>query len=136
MFRATRSVLAVAKHADNKAFQSLRTKVSTGVTGLDVHSAPFPALIHTYTSTLALLQSIPASAVYRQSVEAITRERLEAVKSVGEEGTEEQIEQLEQRLQMGQVEELIIQAQEELKLAGKIIEWKAYVPFFSFPSLV
>ncbi|BGP12391.1 hypothetical protein JCM10213_002004 [Rhodosporidiobolus nylandii] len=126
MFAATRRVLAAAPASLNKAAPSLRTKLSTGITGIAVEQQPFPSLIHTYNSTLALLQQIPTSAVYRQSVEAITRERLAVVNQLGGEGSEEQVEAVENKIGAGLVEELIIQAEEELKLAGKMIEWKAW----------
>ncbi|GAA5988558.1 hypothetical protein JCM11641_004603 [Rhodosporidiobolus odoratus] len=113
MLRATRTLLQ-------------RTKLSTGITGINVHPEPLPTLLHTYSSTLSLLQQIPASAVYRQSVESITRERLAAVNQLGGEGTEEQIEAVEGKIGGGLIEELITQAQEELKLTGKMIEWKAW----------
>jgi len=68
---------------------------------------------------------MPASAVYRQSVESITKERLEAVTSFGGQGSEAEIEQVEQRIGAGSIEEVIEQAQGELQLAGKMVEWKA-----------
>ncbi|GAA6038586.1 hypothetical protein JCM8097_009433 [Rhodosporidiobolus ruineniae] len=125
MFRATRRLLAAVPSV-NKDASSHRTKLSTGITGIPVHPEPLPALLHTYNSTLALLQQIPASAVYRQSVEAITRERLAAVNQLGSDGSEDSIEAVENKIGHGIVEELIQQAQEELKLAGKVIEWKAW----------
>ena len=53
----------------------------TGLTGLHAHPAPRPALINLYESTLERLQKIPATSVYRQSVEAVTKHRLELVKA-------------------------------------------------------
>ncbi|GAA5858786.1 hypothetical protein JCM8547_004987 [Rhodosporidiobolus lusitaniae] len=133
MFRATRRVFAAAASV-NKDAASLRTKLSTGITGIPVHPDPLAALLHTYNSTLALVQQIPSSAVYRQSVEAITRERLDAVNSLGGEGNEEQIEAVENKIGGGIVEQLIIQANDELKLAGKVIEWKAWEELEEVPA--
>lgn len=125
MFRATRRLLAAAPSAVKEA-ASLRTKLSTGITGIAVHPEPLSALANSYQSTLKVLEAIPASAVYRQSAEAITRERLDVVKRVGADKADEaSIEQVEQAIGAGIVEELIMQANDELKLAGKMIEFKA-----------
>lgn len=127
MFRATRrllqSVPAAAQAAESSS--SLRTKVSTGIAGYPVHPEPLRALTETYQGTLTLLQQIPASAVYRQSAESITKERLDAIKAIGGQGTEQEIEAVEARIGAGLIEEVLEQAQGELQLAGKMIEWKA-----------
>ncbi|GAA6002710.1 hypothetical protein JCM10207_007638 [Rhodosporidiobolus poonsookiae] len=134
MFRATAQRLAGAVGSINKAAPSIRSKLSTGITGLAVHPEPLPALLHTYNSTLALVQQMPASAVYRQSVESITRERLDAVNSLGGEGSEQEIEAVESKIGHGIVEELLLQAEEELKLAGKMIEWKSWEELEEVPA--
>lgn len=53
----------------------------TGLTGLNTHPSPRPTLIYLYTSTLQKLQAFPESSAYRQSVEALTRHRLQIVES-------------------------------------------------------
>ncbi|KAJ5915904.1 ETC complex I subunit [Penicillium verhagenii] len=53
----------------------------TGLTGLFTHPSPRPTLIFLYTNTLQKLQSFPESSAYRQSVEALTRHRLQIVES-------------------------------------------------------
>ncbi|KAJ5569718.1 ETC complex I subunit [Penicillium hispanicum] len=53
----------------------------TGLTGLITHPSPRPTLIYLYTTTLQKLQSFPESSAYRQSVEALTRHRLQIVES-------------------------------------------------------
>ncbi|GAA5995174.1 hypothetical protein JCM5350_001859 [Sporobolomyces pararoseus] len=128
MFRATRRLLAAAPSANQAATPSasLRTKVSTGIAGYSVHPEPLRALTETYQGTLTLLQQIPASAVYRQSAESITKERLEVIKSIGGQGTEQEIEAIEAKIGAGLIEEVIEQAEGELQLAGKMIEWKAW----------
>lgn len=102
-----------------------RTKTSLPIVGLAVHQAPLPSLLHTYQSTLSLLQQIPASAVYRQSVEAITKERADVVRSLGGKGSEDEIEAVEHKIGAGYIEEVLVQAEEEFALAGKMLEWKA-----------
>lgn len=123
------SALRQAAHQATVAASSHipRTKTSLPIVGLAVHQAPFPSLLHTYQSTLTLLQQIPASAVYRQSVEAITKERADVVRSLGGKGSEDEIEAVEHKIGAGYIEEVLVQAEEEFALAGKMLEWKAYV---------
>jgi NADH dehydrogenase (ubiquinone) 1 alpha subcomplex subunit 5 len=53
----------------------------TGLTGLFTHPSPRPTLIYLYSTTLQKLQAFPESSAYRQSVEALTRHRLQIVES-------------------------------------------------------
>ncbi|KAM0793484.1 hypothetical protein ACM66B_000925 [Microbotryomycetes sp. NB124-2] len=125
----------VLRQATSAASQyAARQKQSLPLTGLQVHSDPIPALTGLYKSTLQLLQQAPASAVYRQSVESITRERLSAVEQLAGQGTEQDIEAIEQRIGAGYIEEVIKQADDELKLAAKLIEVKAWEDLESPPE--
>lgn len=128
MFRATRTLLAAATKPAVKAAPVPRTKVVTGIAGLDVHPRPLPALAQAYTSTLKVLEKIPAAAVYRQSAEAITKERLAVVqRRDADQATEADIEAVEREIDAGLVEELLLQAQDELTLASKMLEYKPSV---------
>ncbi|ATY60763.1 NADH-ubiquinone oxidoreductase kDa subunit [Cordyceps militaris] len=51
----------------------------TGLTGLWTHATPRSTLLFLYRSTLDKLQSLPATSLYRQSVEATTKHRLALV---------------------------------------------------------
>lgn len=95
-------------------------KASTGITGLAVHPDPLPALLSTYRSTLAILSQMPQEAVYRQATEAIINHRIKVV-----EASKGDIEHVEKELDAGIVEQLIQQATDEERLAGKMREWKA-----------
>lgn len=53
----------------------------TGLTGLFTHPSPRPTLIYLYSTTLQKLQAFPESSAYRQSVEALTRHRLQVIES-------------------------------------------------------
>ena len=53
----------------------------TGIVGLVTHPFPRPTLIYLYTTTLEKLKAVPETSVYRQSAEALTRQRLEIVES-------------------------------------------------------
>ena len=114
MFRLTRPLL---QHA---------LKASTGLTGIKVHPNPLPTLIETYQTTLARVSEIPESSIYRQSVEALTQRKLKIVQDA-----KGDVAAAEEALDDGQIEEAIDIAQDELSLVGKMIEWKAYVPFIA-----
>ncbi|KAG2208586.1 hypothetical protein INT46_004921 [Mucor plumbeus] len=102
-------------------FQAV-TKVSTRIAGIPVHQNPRPHLIQTYNTTLEALTRIPSTAIYRQATESLTQQRLSIVEST------ENIEEIESKINVGQIEEVIIQAEEELKMVAKIEEWKAWEP--------
>lgn len=126
MFRATRTLLQATQASHAAAAAPLRrTKISTGIVGLSVHPSPFSALRSTYTSTLSILGGMPPAAVYRQAAEGITRERLSAVDQLEGNADETAIAALEARIGQGQIEEVIQIAEDELSLAGKMLEWKA-----------
>ncbi|KAG0197410.1 hypothetical protein BGX28_009104 [Mortierella sp. GBA30] len=96
------------------------TKKTTGIYGLPVHPDPRPQLITLYNDTLKTLEKFPEHAVYRQATAALTNHRLNVVK-----GTED-IAKIEETIDAGQIEEVVVQAVEELKLAGKMLEWKPW----------
>lgn len=119
LYRALRQATSAASQ------YAPRQKTALPLTGIQVHQDPIPALVGLYKSTLSVLQQVPASAVYRQSVESITRDRLHVVEQFAGQGTEQDIEAIEQRIDAGYIEEVIKQADDELQLAGKMLEWKA-----------
>ena len=63
------------------AAKYLEAGTPTGLTGLITHPCPRPALLYTYRTTLDRLAQIPANSVYRQSVEALTKQRMSVVES-------------------------------------------------------
>ncbi|KAJ2455365.1 hypothetical protein EV183_000901 [Coemansia sp. RSA 2336] len=96
---------------------------TTGIVGLSVNPQARTQLIGLYKQTLDELKAkIPEKAVYRQSVEAITAYRLKIV--------EENEDPLlaEKLINAGQMEELVEQAQDEIRLISKMAEWKAWEP--------
>ena len=108
MFRLTRPL-----------FQQI-FKTTTGIKGIPVHPNPLPALSKTYQDTLSLASSIPATSVYRQSVEALTQNKLKIVQDANGD-----IAAVEKQLDEGQIEEALEVAKDELKLVSNMIEWKA-----------
>ncbi|KIJ21714.1 hypothetical protein PAXINDRAFT_105117 [Paxillus involutus ATCC 200175] len=103
-------------------------KKTTGITGLAVHPNPLPALTQTYRSTLSVLSSIPSTSVYRQSVEALTKHKLNIVQSANGD-----IAAVEKQLDEGQIEESLDIAEDELKLAQNMLGWKAWEPLEEKP---
>lgn len=89
-----------------------RVKETTGIVGLDVVPNAREVLISLYTKTLKEIKSVPEDEGYRKAVESFTSHRLKVCQE------EEDWEQIEKRLGCGQVEELIEEAQDELKLMG------------------
>ncbi|CAK9784632.1 hypothetical protein CC85DRAFT_270056 [Cutaneotrichosporon oleaginosum] len=110
MLRATRPLFYAA--------QAL--KETTNITGLAVHPRPLPALKSLYTETLTGLAALPASSVYRQATEALTKHRMAIVERAGED-----VAAVEREL--GTMVEVAIQEAEcEKKLVGSMGEWKAW----------
>ena len=94
-----------------------KVKQTTGIVGLEVVPNAREVLINLYNKTLKEIQAVPEDEGYRKAVESFTRHRLQVCQE------EEDWEVIEKRLQCGQVEELIEEAQDELKLISKMIEW-------------
>lgn len=121
--------------------QFLRKKLSTDLAGIELHPNPLPALEAKYTRTLEVLKALPESAVYRQSAEAATQSRLDIVRSAMSEKSqtdpslnEHAIGIVTSKIDSGVAEELLIQAEDELTLAAKMIDWKPYVDIAGYAN--
>ncbi|KAJ1311438.1 hypothetical protein OPQ81_009927 [Rhizoctonia solani] len=104
-------------------------KTTTGIHGIAVHPDPLPALRKTYESTLSILAQMPSHAVYRQGTEALVKHRLDLVESAKGDATH-----VEKALGEGQIEEVLMSAEAELSLAGKMLEWKPWEPLEVKPA--
>src|SRR6201999_3657532 len=93
--RATSRLSAAVRSAS----KYLEPNTPTGLTGLTTHPSPRPALIYTYRQTLKKLGQLPKSSVYRQSVEALTKHRLEMAESTKPEGLEQWLERVRKQIQ-------------------------------------
>ncbi|OCT87346.1 NADH dehydrogenase [ubiquinone] 1 alpha subcomplex subunit 5 [Xenopus laevis] len=102
-------------------------KKTTGLVGIAVSQNPHERLRILYTKILATLQTIPNDAAYRKYTEQIVNERFNAVQM------EKNVEKLEERINCGQIEEVIVQAENELSLARKMLEWKPWEPLTEEP---
>eukprot|EP00924_Labyrinthula_sp_SR-Ha-C_P006904 maker-scaffold_8-snap-gene-4.3-mRNA-1 protein AED:0.19 eAED:0.19 QI:63/1/1/1/1/1/3/30/118 len=85
-------------------------KSSTGIVGIEVVPNAREILIDLYKKTLEEIKTVPQGSDYRTSIEQITSYRLSVVEK------ESDIFKIEDEISCGQVEELIIQAEEELDL--------------------
>lgn len=92
-----------------------KVKETTGIVGLDVVPNAREVLIGLYSKTLKEIQKVPEDEGYRKAVESFTNHRLKVCQE------EEDWETIEKRLACGQVEELIEEAQDELKLISHMI---------------
>ena len=75
--------------ADVKPGRYLRPGHPTGLTGLFNHPSTRSTLIYLYGSTLQKLEAFPEHSVYRQSAEAITKHRMQIIKSIKPQGYDE-----------------------------------------------
>jgi len=94
-----------------------KEKLTTGFVGLDVVPNAREVLIGLYGSTLRELQDIPSTAQYRVNVEKITNYRLNVCNTIEDPHT------IERTILQGQLEELIVQAKNELGLIPQMKEW-------------
>jgi len=107
-----------------------------------------------YKRILRLLEKLPKDYAYRTETEKIVQDRLKIVKEVGHNGRRHgrryfsheiisfialnkvltkcrvlqtaDVKSIEDKIGCGQVEELILQAKSEMRLAEKMIEWKPW----------
>ncbi|XP_050030648.1 NADH dehydrogenase [ubiquinone] 1 alpha subcomplex subunit 5 [Dermacentor andersoni] len=100
-------------------------KKTTGLTGLAVCKNPHHELTIVYNKILRALAKLPESAAYRRYTEQIVNERLSLVQS------EKDIVQLEKRIGAGQIEQVIKQAEGELVLARRMLNWKPWEPLIA-----
>ncbi|GFP91344.1 probable NADH dehydrogenase [ubiquinone] 1 alpha subcomplex subunit 5 mitochondrial [Phtheirospermum japonicum] len=97
-----------------------KVKETTGIVGLEVVPNAREVLIGLYTKTLEEIKSVPEDEGYRKAVESFTRHRLKVCQE------EQDWEAIEKKVGCGQVEELIEEAQDELKLIGHLNEWNPW----------
>lgn len=102
-------------------------KKSTGLTGLAVCRNPHQILSIMHNKILRCIEKMPEDAAYRKFTEQIITERQTAVQN------ETTVEGLENALKGGQAEELIVQAERELQLARKMLDWKPWESLIEEP---
>jgi len=80
------------------------------------------------TKTLAALETVPAGSAYRSSVTTMVTERLSIVNGTDDLG------KIEAAIGAGQVEELLIQATDELALIPVLVEADAFAAYDGTPA--
>ncbi|KFP69323.1 NADH dehydrogenase [ubiquinone] 1 alpha subcomplex subunit 5, partial [Acanthisitta chloris] len=100
---------------------------TTGLVGLTVVENPHERLRILYSKILSVLQNIPKDAAYRKYTEQIVNERMNLVKK------ENDVQKLQDKLNSGVIEEVIVQAENELSLARKMVQWKPWEPLVEEP---
>jgi NADH dehydrogenase (ubiquinone) 1 alpha subcomplex subunit 5 len=90
-------------------------KETTGIVGLEVVPNAREVLMGLYTRTLKEIEAVPKDEGYRKAVESFTKHRLQICQE------EDDWKRIEDKIGCGQVEELIEEAQDELKLINKMI---------------
>ncbi|VEN37865.1 unnamed protein product [Callosobruchus maculatus] len=103
------------------------TKVTTGLTGLAVSKNPHHTLGILYSKILRTLQKMPQDAAYRKHTEEIISERANVLKA------NQDVEVIEKQIGCGQIEEIIVQAENELILARKMLNWRPWEPLMKQP---
>ena len=95
-------------------------KLSTGLSMVDVEPFPRLKLMKLYYMTLEEIRDMPDSYRYKFFVEEQTKFRMNVV------DTTKSIKEIEEKISWGLVEELIIQAHNELKLMKIMKRWKPW----------
>jgi len=121
-------------------------KLSTNLTRLEVARNPVHSLGVLYSKTLRALAKMPADYPYRKYTEEVSpfsthplvqssrplsqiiQERASMVKATAD------LQELEAKINCGQIEEVIIQAENELDLSRKLLEVKAWEPLIEEPK--
>jgi len=90
---------SVRLHATVKsATKYLEANTPTGLTGLPTHPRPRPALLFSYSQTLQKLKQLPPSSVYRQSAEALTKQRMSVIQAVKPPGYDEWLARVQKQI--------------------------------------
>ena len=92
--RSSARLFATVKSAS----KYLEPNTPTGLTGLLTHPAPRAALVYNYRTTLSKLTQLPTSSVYRQSTEALTKQRLKIVEETIPEGFDAYLERVKKQI--------------------------------------
>lgn len=80
-----------------------------------------------YTKMLDVLEEMPKNVAYRKYTKQTTSGKLDIFK------VKPDVKKLEDHLQGGQIEEMILQAENELNLVRIMVQWKPWEPFMEEP---
>ncbi|KAK9460314.1 uncharacterized protein V1516DRAFT_676301 [Lipomyces oligophaga] len=102
-------------------YRSTYSNNPTGLTGISHAPDAKDTLLRLYYETEQLLKEFPESSVYRQSVEGIIKSRKSIIAA-----SPDDIPQIEKKINGGLIEEILIQAGEEYRLAQSLLKWKVW----------
>ncbi|KAJ3060169.1 hypothetical protein HDU98_003837 [Podochytrium sp. JEL0797] len=102
--------------------QAQTPKASTLLAGIPAHANARAELTSLYQRVLHSATRLPSSSVYRQAVEATHHSRLAVV------AANESVAQIEKEIDGGQIEELLIQAEDELRLIKAMQDAEPWLP--------
>nr|BAN21154.1 NADH dehydrogenase, putative [Riptortus pedestris] len=100
---------------------------ATGLTGLEVAKNPVHTLNNLYSKLLRALDKMPKDAAYRKHTEEIVNKRVAIVNEA------KSVKEIEEKINAGLVEEVIVQAENELRLARNFAYSKPWEPLVSRP---
>ena len=103
-----------------KGMISKLLKETTRLTGLAVSQNPHHSLTVLYDKILKTLDKIPDAAAYKQHTKPMIEERLKLVSTLKD------VDELEKQINSGQLEEVIKEAEYELTLSRKMVNWKPW----------
>ena len=102
-------------------------KKTTGLTGLAVAEFAHRDLGRLYTRIMRVLETIPSESGYRKHTEKLIRERNDILQQ------NKVVAVVEEKINCGQIEELILQAKNELQLAQDMKTWKPWESLIEEP---
>ncbi|KAM3720147.1 putative NADH dehydrogenase [ubiquinone] 1 alpha subcomplex subunit [Dirofilaria immitis] len=97
-------------------------KQTTGLTGLFVDEHAHQNLLKEYGRLMKVLEQIPSHSLYRKYTEQLAKKRMALVQE------EPDIQKLEEKIGMGQIEEVILQTKYEILAAKEILKSQAWEP--------
>lgn len=100
-------------------------KESTRITGLAVAKNPHHSLTVLYEKILRTLEKVPDNVAYKKHTKSLVEERLKLVQTIKDAA------ELEKKINSGQIEEAIKEAEHELVLSRKMVEWKPWEPLIA-----
>ncbi|NP_001280483.1 NADH dehydrogenase [ubiquinone] 1 alpha subcomplex subunit 5 [Acyrthosiphon pisum] len=103
-------------------------KQTTGLTRLNVAKSPHYTLGVLYGKILRTLRKMPEDAAYRKYTEQIISNRAKIVQETVA------VEDFEKKIDCGQAEELIVQAENELVLSRQMLAFKPWESLIAKPS--
>ncbi|CAD6982786.1 unnamed protein product [Tilletia controversa] len=118
-------MLSASRVLRSSASQAVRAASASGAISAG------PSISTASISTLSTLNALPEGTVYRQATEALTSHRLSVIENALSQNktiNEDVIKSVEDKLDVGLIEEVVMQANDELGLVAKMIDWKASEP--------